>query len=503
MTSFVRSFVKSAVALCLLCAVSFAQPKPKAAVYIMGNPEGRDALRAAVNTFLIKSGKYQMIAVDAIDVVALEQKRQMSGSVSDGDIAKLGRDAGAEYVCVVQRTELDGISYVATRMISVQSKVAEFADMVELPPGGKVIELIQWQIGSMLGMQVGPRPSGTQRSREEIQADIQRLEQKKLAEQQAGGGAAGATEPPMRGTVVPGGSLAQKLAWLQKSADSHETYIIEVNADESIAPNNTLEFSGGINITVVLRGVGGNRTIKLSSHGTMFIVKKEVTFVLENNITLQGHKANTGRMVSIDGGTLKIKTGVTITGNSGGGVGGGGTFEMRGGMISGNGSKDVDGGGVAMSGGTFTMTGGAISNNTANHGGGFCAGIGNTFTMTGGTISGNTANQGGGVYLYYGCCWGGGTLNMRGGIISGNTAIESGGGAYVPQYTNIIKTGGTITGYKNDPTNGNVVKDEDGNVLARKGHAIYYNDNYNNNKRKETTAGPGANFKDGEGPWDQ
>jgi len=40
----------------------------------MGNPEGRDALRMAVNNFLIKSGKYQMIAVDAIDVVAKEQK---------------------------------------------------------------------------------------------------------------------------------------------------------------------------------------------------------------------------------------------------------------------------------------------------------------------------------------------------------------------------------------------------------------------------------------------
>ena len=61
------------------------------------------------------------------------------------------------------------------------------------------------------------------------------------------------------------------------------------------------------------------------------------------------------------------------------------------------------------------------------------------------------------------------------------------------------KTGGTITGYKNDPISGNAVKDEDGNILARKGHAIYRSEN----QRKETTAGPGANFKDGEGPWDQ
>ncbi|MDR2592174.1 MAG: hypothetical protein LBC59_05140 [Chitinispirillales bacterium] len=146
----------------IFCGTAFAQEKPKAAVYIMGNPEGRDALRMAVNTFLVKSGKYQMVAVDAIDVVAKEQKRQMSGSVSDAQIAKLGQDAGAQYVCVVERTELDGYSYVATRMVSVQSKVAEFADMVELPRGGKIIDIIQWQIGSMLGMDVGPRPTFAQ-----------------------------------------------------------------------------------------------------------------------------------------------------------------------------------------------------------------------------------------------------------------------------------------------------------------------------------------------------
>jgi hypothetical protein len=48
MTSLVKTLVKSALALSLICADAFAQPKPKAAVYIMGNPERRDALRPAV-----------------------------------------------------------------------------------------------------------------------------------------------------------------------------------------------------------------------------------------------------------------------------------------------------------------------------------------------------------------------------------------------------------------------------------------------------------------------
>jgi hypothetical protein len=475
MTSFLKSLARCAVALCLLFAVAFAQPqqqpKPKAAVYIMGNPEGRDALRSAVNTFLIKSGKYQMIAVDAIDVVAQEQRRQMSGSVSDGDIAALGRDAGAQYVCVVQRSELDGVSYVATRMVSVQSKVAELADIVELPAGGKVIDIIQWQIGSMLGMAVGPRPAGSAAGSGYIAA-------RPAASQYPAQPAAASvgTSPPIRGTLVPGGGLEQKLVWLQKSADSHETYIVEVNADERIAPENTFEFVGGINITVVLRGVGGNRTVRLKSHGSMFIVKSNVTFVLDNNITLQGHPDNNNAMVLVySSGKFRMNAGAAIVGNGnrgvlieGGCAGCSANFEMSGGTISGNGRKDTKGGGVAVYGGTFTMIGGTITGNIASNGGGVCIfGFGNP------------------------------TFNMRGGTISGNTAVESGGGVHV-QGT-FVKTGGTITGYKSDPTNGNAVKDEDGFILSRKGHAIYVS----TDKRKETSAGPTVNFKDGSGAWDQ
>jgi len=503
MSSFVRSFVKSTLALCVLCAVALAQPKPKAAVYIMGNPEGRDALRSAVNTFLIKSGKYQMIAVDAIDVVAQEQRRQMSGAVSDGDIAALGRDAGAQYVCVVQRSELDGVSYVATRMVSVQSKVAELADIVELPPGGKVIDIIQWQIGSMLGMAVGPRPTAPAGSGYAAQSRTTYAPPVQTAAVSAG-----RSEPPIQGTIVPGGSLGQKLAWLQKSADSHETYVIEVATDESIAPNNTFEYKGAINITIVMRGIGGNRTIRLSSHGTMFIVKKDVTFVLESNITLQGHKGNTGRIVSVDNGTFKMKTGVTITGNDGGGVYvNSGTFDMNGGTISGNITNDDDGGGVKLGKRygnkvTFTMSDGSIIGNVAKSGGGVCIDHSNidavTFTMSGGTISGNTAYKEGGG-LYSGCQ----SFTMKGGSITNNIAREYGGGicyGNYPQYGTFVKIGGTITGYKNDTANGNAVKDEDGNVISRKGHAIYRGEN----KRKETTIGPGDNFtKDGAGPWDQ
>ncbi|GBU21793.1 hypothetical protein R80B4_01693 [Fibrobacteres bacterium R8-0-B4] len=475
MTSFVKNLAKCTVALCVLCAAVFAQPKPKAAVYIMGAPEGRDALRSAVNTFLIKSGKYQMIAVDAIDVVALEQRRQMSGAVTDGDIAALGRDAGAQYVCVVQRSELDGVSYVATRMVNVQSKVADLADIVELPPGGKVIDIIQWQIGSMLGMAVGPRPGGGSGSGSGYAARPAQSTYTAAPAQTSAAASGGEAASTIRGTLVPGGSFAQKLVWLQKSADSHETYIVEANADERIDPNNTFEFVGGINITVVLRGTGGNRTIRLKSHGYMFKVRPNVTLVLDNNITLQGHPDNTNAMILVEDGALKMNAGSAIAGNGNRGVfvdGRNSTFEMFGGTISGNGRRDIKGGGVAIDGGTFTMNGG--------------------------TISGNTASNGGGVCFVGGCNRG--MFNMRGGVISGNTAAESGGGLSVCGSDKFVKTGGVITGYKSDPANGNAVKDEEGIILSRKGHAIYLS----SDKRKETTAGPAVNFaKDGTGAWEQ
>jgi hypothetical protein len=87
----------------------------------------------------------------------------------------------------------------------------------------------------------------------------------------------------------------------------------------------------------------------------MFTVNREVTFVLENNITLQGHNGNNGRMINVNGGTLKMNAGVTITGNINSAYGGGvhvgpGTFEMNGGTIAGNTSNY--GGGVHVDGGT-------------------------------------------------------------------------------------------------------------------------------------------------------
>jgi hypothetical protein len=195
----------------------------------------------------------------------------------------------------------------------------------------------------------------------------------------------------------------------------------------------------------------------------------------------------------LEGGVFIMNAGSAITGNIKYGserdagavyVDNKATITMYGGSISGN-TAGNRGGGVCVAG-TFTMYGGAISGNTASRGGGVAVRGSRTFTMINGVISGNTASIGGGVYKEEYA-----DFTMRGGTITANTARQYGGGVYAPagwsDKPTVSKTNGTITGYTSDSVNGNVVRDADDNVLARRGHAVFTSEN----ARKETTAGPG------------
>lgn len=215
----------------------------------------------------------------------------------------------------------------------------------------------------------------------------------------------------------------------------------------------------------------------------MFTVKKEVTLILDNNITLRGHNGNTSSLVYVNDGLFEMNNGSTITGNI----------------------SNSHGGGVYVYGGRFTMKGGTIIGNTAMFGGGLYVDGGGihvtskgTFNLLNGIISNNNAKRGGGLYMKRG------NVYIKGGTIASNIAREYGGGfMYEEILSEFAKNNGIITGYKSDQTNGNVVKDEDGTILSRKGHAIYVGEN----KRKETTAGPSDNFVfergSVSGAWDQ
>jgi hypothetical protein len=264
-------------------------------------------------------------------------------------------------------------------------------------------------------------------------------------------------------------SLDAALAWIGNHAVTGDTYTLMLKNNETISPK-SLSYSGKT-VGITLNGGTTERTVSLSTTGSLFTVGSGVTLILDNNVTLQGRSDNTASLVIVSsGGTLVMNTGSKINGN---------TFS----------SQSSSGGGVYVAEGTFTMSGGTISGNTSLFGGGVCV-SGGTFTMSGGTISGNTSSSysssssacssfGGGVYV------GGGKFTMSGGTISGNTSSSpissSGGGVYVVDGTFTKQSGGVIYGSNE---NNNALKNT---ATSGNGHAVYVNSSPA--KKRNTTAG--------------
>ena len=230
--------------------------------------------------------------------------------------------------------------------------------------------------------------------------------------------------------------LDNKLEWLQANAQRGGDYIIELWANESTSLLN-LSFGNRTNITITVKGVISNRTISLSSNGTIFYVGRGVTLVLDRNITLRGRSSNTSPLVYVDGGTLMMKDGSAIINNNYRGVEvDNGSFIMEGGTISGNRVRDAGGGGVIVRDGTFTMTGGRITGNKADWGGGVLI-YGGSFTKDGGIITGNDEPDGDGNQAND--RWGGHAVYAYGGVIK--TRDKTAGPEVSLTYNNGVSSG--------------------------------------------------------------
>jgi len=255
---------------------------------------------------------------------------------------------------------------------------------------------------------------------------------------------------------VMGSTLAAKLNWVRgqmlagDQTNKYHTYLLEVTADDTITPQ-TLPYNKE-NITIILKGTGGEKKISLSTSGSsLFTVNSGAKLILDEAITLNGRTDNNIALSMVNGGTLVMKTGSKITGNTnysysgstytrcGGGVYlNGGNFVMYGGEISNNKAGAITtasgyGGGVYVNGGIFTMHGGKISGNTAlgeatamssmyvNYrcGGGVYVNANGSFIMYGGEISGNTTEQGGNGNRGSGIC-SSGTVRIVTGTIMNN-----------------------------------------------------------------------------------
>jgi hypothetical protein len=170
------------------------------------------------------------------------------------------------------------------------------------------------------------------------------------------------------------GTLTQRLAWISSYATNNDDYTIELRANEAIAPT-TLSYSGKT-VKITLIGATTERTVSLSSPGSMFTVGSGVTLTLDDKVKLEGLHNNTNPLVGVNsGGKLAMKGTAKITGNT----------------VSS--SSFIYGGGVSVSGGSFIMSGSAaVSGNTVS---GYGGGVylqrltGSTFTKNGGVIYGS------------------------------------------------------------------------------------------------------------------
>ncbi|MDY6020442.1 MAG: hypothetical protein SPI70_03365, partial [Oscillospiraceae bacterium] len=252
---------------------------------------------------------------------------------------------------------------------------------------------------------------------------------------------------------------------IQTNIDCGGTLSFTNNTTTIIGNRHTVDF-GSVKNNISVRGGSSNHPVLIlgkndDATNTLTIRSNGSYYASGDHFIVVGNPGS-----GFDYGTLKMHSGVTISGavtsNAFGGgvlVGAGGTLEMNGGLITEcgvDGGSVCHGGGVAViSGGVFTMNDGTISNCFANSpydpgnqwqvpsssGGGVFVGNGSTFIMKGGAIENNFAYwDGGGVMVMtstgsYGNHGGFGYLDskfvMTGGTIRKNTANYVGGGLAV------------------------------------------------------------------------
>ena len=125
----------------MMVAVLFVAPSQaqnqrlKLAVYATGNIDAllKNIAQNNASTELVNCGRYQMIerSAEFLRFVSEEQNYQRSGAVDDNQIAELGKQYGADCVCVVDITHVDSYLYVATRMIDVTLSTSQRAGDAE------------------------------------------------------------------------------------------------------------------------------------------------------------------------------------------------------------------------------------------------------------------------------------------------------------------------------------------------------------------------------------
>jgi len=121
-----RVLFSMAAVLCLSGSIAAAQPvKQKVAVYVTGDAETgyKKVIGSKLVTGITRSENYAAVerTADFLAELTKEQDYQLSGAVSDNQIARLGQQFGVRYVLVADISEVFESMFISARMIDVQT----------------------------------------------------------------------------------------------------------------------------------------------------------------------------------------------------------------------------------------------------------------------------------------------------------------------------------------------------------------------------------------------
>jgi uncharacterized protein (TIGR02145 family) len=106
-------------------ATAQSQSKKKVAVYITGegNAGTKKVIGAKLVSAITQTDEYAAVerTSDFLRELNKEQEYQRSGNVDDNQIAQLGKQFGVAFVCVADVSEVFGSTFIAARMINVNT----------------------------------------------------------------------------------------------------------------------------------------------------------------------------------------------------------------------------------------------------------------------------------------------------------------------------------------------------------------------------------------------
>jgi len=127
--------IKSLLSLsCLLLPIFLtvsapAQPvrrpsKPIAAVYVMGNPDGRELIKRVVFNAVANSGKFYMLDLDTDELTDKYLARYNDTAKVKMFNKSLGYRLGAKFLCVVRIDKFGGTTYINISMVNTETREA-------------------------------------------------------------------------------------------------------------------------------------------------------------------------------------------------------------------------------------------------------------------------------------------------------------------------------------------------------------------------------------------